>query len=50
MIKFGIVGVGGIASMHVDNIITDNIKLGKELVRKSKTFNIENVIMRVLNS
>lgn len=36
--------------MNVDNIITDNIKLGKELVRKSKTFNIENVIMRVLNS
>lgn len=35
--------------MNVDNIITDNIKLGVDLVEKSKRTNIEDIIIKVLN-
>ena len=35
--------------MNVDNIITDNIELGKELVEKSKSGNVIVLIFKMLN-
>lgn len=37
-------------NMNVDNIITDNIELGKELVIKSKTSNVVNEFFKLLDN
>ena len=34
--------------MNVDNIITDNIKLGRDLVEKSRKTNLEDLIIKIL--
>ena len=40
--------INNMINMNVDNIITDNIKLGKDTVNKSKNSNIVNIVLESL--
>lgn len=41
--------INNMIDMNVDNIITNNIELGKELVQKSKRSNLIDIIFKMLN-
>ena len=41
--------INNMIDMNVDNIITDNIELGKELVAKSKNSNLINEILKLFD-